>query len=237
MLILFWSYKLAWTTIHKLLKQTKKTHCRGLICSKLFTRMDIKWVSAEAPVFIKMSDFSLRMRVRFSTNSGEFWRYSSLSSRKRIAYFTRENASSWKKHVQRPEAAVFVYFAHRYGHSELPGEDAPAQRNLQVHHGQVSFLSGKHTALAELSSPQPFIQRLLHQDPSETGPAGKRQLLGSPSQLRGDVWKRELLEAPQEIQSDDHLRAPAKTLRRGALPPATSETQNGRFRDTSTSDD
>ncbi len=85
MLILFWSYKLAWTAIHKLLKQTKKTLQRPN-CSKLFTTMDIKWVSAEAPVFIKMSDFSLRMRVRFSTNSGEFWRYSSLSSRKRILH-------------------------------------------------------------------------------------------------------------------------------------------------------
>ncbi|CAM9278691.1 unnamed protein product [Lampetra planeri] len=33
------------------------------------------------------------------------------------------------------------------------------------------FYRGEHAALAELSAPQPVVQRLLHQDPASTGPA------------------------------------------------------------------
>lgn len=138
-----------------------------------------------------------------------------------------ENAAPREEHVQRPEASVLVHLPDGHGHPKLPGEDAPTQRDLQVHHGPVPVLPGKHAALAELAAPQPLFQRLLHQDPPQAGPARQGQLLGSAPQLRRHVRERELPAAPETLQGGQHAgRGPAgrqQAAGRGALSAAAGQ--------------
>jgi len=63
------------------------------------------------------------------------------------------------------ETALLVHSAHRHGHNvhSQPADDA--QRDIQLHYGQVPVLPAQQTGLAELDQAQPEPERLFHQDP------------------------------------------------------------------------
>jgi len=69
-----------------------------------------------------------------------------------------EHATTRQINIWRREAAILLHSPDGDGDPGEPGEDAPAERNLQVHHGPVSLLPREHAEVAELATPQSVLQ-------------------------------------------------------------------------------
>ncbi len=126
--------------------------------------------------------------------------------RRILCKLKRHNATPKPRFVWRPKAPLFVHRAHCHGNPELSGKNAAPVRHLQVHHGQISILSKKHSKVAELVETQFVFQWLLYQDTTTAGQAWKRQLLGVTPDVWRHVWERKF-SAPTEKVQDAQVHA------------------------------